>query len=136
MIITGVNVNAGGELGPIASLSCEQFTIPPVNASIGGASYGSAPFHIPPFRGLIVAGVVATAVAMSVPSVAAGEHPPLVVEISVDPGEYMFHGGQMTGADLRQAYEDLRRQMLSEGIPFLNAAELEREITDRKGTRS
>lgn len=130
MVMTGVNVNAGGELGPIAALSSEQFNIPPANASIGGTSYGSIVGPMPPFRGVVVAGVIGIGIAV------ANEHAWPMVEISVNPEAYIVHGGQMTGDDLRQAYEELRRQMVSEGIPLLNAAELEREIADRKGPRS
>ncbi|HXP86326.1 MAG TPA: type II toxin-antitoxin system HicB family antitoxin [Bryobacteraceae bacterium] len=58
-----------------------------------------------------------------------------VIETSVAPVARATQGVK-AGNDLRKAYEELRRQMAAEGIPFLNQAELEHEIADRKGTRS
>jgi hypothetical protein len=36
---------------------------------------------------------------------------------------------------LKKIYQDLRRKMASEGIPFLNGAELDHAIAERKGRR-
>ena len=58
-----------------------------------------------------------------------------VIETSVAPVAPVTQE-RKTGDDLRESYEALRRQMIAEGIPFLNEAELEHEIADRKGTRS
>jgi predicted RNase H-like HicB family nuclease len=58
-----------------------------------------------------------------------------VIQTSVTPVAPATHAGK-AGNDLRESYEALRRQMIAEGIPFLNEAELEHEIADRKGTRS
>jgi len=57
------------------------------------------------------------------------------ISVTVPPDAAMARG-HAAGADLKEAYEQLRQQMLSEGLPFLGAAELEREIAERKGTRS
>jgi predicted RNase H-like HicB family nuclease len=62
-----------------------------------------------------------------------GEILPLI-ETSVAQVAPVAHG--MKANDLREAYEQLRRQMTAEGTPFLNEVDLEHEIADRKGTRS
>ena len=130
---TGVNVKAGGELGTIA-LCSEQFNIPPASASIGGASYRPLVIRMPPLSGMVVAGIVGAALTLSAPA-AVNEVAWPTVEITVAPIVLGAHG-EMAGFDLKTTYDELRRQMVSEGVPFLNAAELEREIADRKGTRS
>ena len=43
---------------------------------------------------------------------------------------------EVSGASLKASYENLRRQMEAEKLPFLNAEELECEIADRRGNRS
>jgi hypothetical protein len=131
---TGVNVNAGGELGTIALYS-EHFSIPPASALIGGASYGSLPGPMPPLGGIVVAGIIGVALGLSGPAGAVNEHSWPTIEITVAPAAHLAHD-PVEGVDLKGAYEALRRQMVFEGVPFLDAAELEREIADRKGTRS
>lgn len=123
LMIAGINVNTGAGLGVV--LTAEQFDIPPVNATIGG----TRPSSIIPLMpvGLLVAGMISATLTVIDPSVNVADAPMAPIEISVV---------QVSAHDLKQAYEHLRQQMISEGIPFLNAAELEREIAERKGTRS
>ena len=130
LMTRGVNVSAGGGLGSI-ELYSEMFDIPPASASIGGAAYDSPVGIIPPFGGMVVAGIISAALILS-PASSSDTWPTL--EITIAPTADIAPGQGAT-MDLRAAYEGLRRQMLSEGIPFLNADELEREINDRKGSR-
>lgn len=125
-MMTGVNVSARGELGTIAPLYSEQFSIPPASASIGGVSYGPLAGQLAPLGGVVVAGIVGAALVISgCPTTDEKGWP--TIEITV---------AQRAGVGLKEAYEELRQQMVCEGVPFLNAAELEQEIADRKGTRS
>ena len=131
-MITGVNVDANAGLEGVVTLTSEQLDIPPANAKIGGTNSALAiPFM--PVGSLLVAGVIGITLMVS-----NGASQPVEafapIEISVAPA--MSSLAQVTPLDLREAYEHLRQQMLSEGIPFLNATELDQEIADRKGTRS
>lgn len=126
-MISGVNVNAGGGLAGVLTIISEHYSIPPSNVEIGGVTYSRSMIPIVPIRDLIVAGITGGAGTQ----VAEASDSP--VEISVVP---QFGLEADTPAfDVKDAYERLRRQMISEGLPFLNASELEREIADRKGSR-
>ncbi len=130
-MIAGVNVDANAGMEGVIMATSEQSGIPPANAKIGGTSpISTIPFM--PVGSLLIAGVIGVTLLVADAAAQGVEAP---IEISVVPS-YTVYASQMTEADLREAYEGLRRQALSEGIPFLNAAELEREIAGRKGTRS
>lgn len=90
--------------------------IPAVSAKIGGTQ----PTSIIPLMpvGLLVAGIINDNIAPV---------PIAPIEISVVPSAAIIAQG--SALDLKQAYELLRQQMLSEGLPFLDQEELEREIS-------
>jgi hypothetical protein len=118
-------VNASANVGPSTLvLYSQQLSIPPASASIGGICYPSLPVRVSPFIGATVAGINA-------PFIPAGvniaEYPWPTIEATVEADALII--------DVRARYDDLRWQMVSEGIPFLNAAELTLEIADRKGSR-
>jgi hypothetical protein len=120
------------ELGPFALLRSEQLSIPPANASVGGVSYSSLDAQrIPPLEGK--GGIVVTGISTSDLTFPTNTWPTL--EITVAPTA-LTPESHSVEFDLEGSYEELRRQMASEGVPFLDADELEREIADRKGTRS
>lgn len=130
MIMEGFNVNAGGELGAALRLSPEQLDIPPANAAIGGALYGPT-ITMLPLTSLVVEGITITGM---VPYDVGGGRGLPTIYVSIAP--ILSNHDDDRNVDIKAAYEKLRQQMAAEGIPFLNAAELEREIADRKGTRS
>ncbi len=59
------------------------------------------------------------------------EDPFVRIKISVVPVQ-----ARALALNLKETYENLRHQMVSEGLPLLSATELESEIAERKGTRS
>ena len=121
-MILGVNVDTNA--GPVPT--AEQCSA----VAIGGTNCVST--FIAVGGRLFIAGVVGVTLVGADASAQAVEALPAPIEISVVPTV----PSQVSAADLRDAYEHLRRQMAIEGTPFLNATELEREIADRKGTRS
>jgi hypothetical protein len=122
---TGINVAAGGELGTI-ELYSGQLNIPPASAEVGGASFN------PTVNAVVIAGIIGKAATLYRPLGSENEHAWPKIEISV---ASMPHDRVAQG-NLKAVYEELRRQMVAEGLPFLNATELEREIAERKGIRS
>jgi hypothetical protein len=129
-MITGINFDTTAGADGIV-LTAEQCDIPAVSAKIGGTQ----PTSIIPLMpvGLPVAGIISVGLTIH-PNDYIAPVPVAPIEITVVPSAVIVAQG--TGLDLKQAYEMLRQQMLSEGLPFLNEEELEREIVDRKGTRS
>ena len=112
MTTAGVNVKSGTVWDTLTFMRSEQFSIPPASASIGGACYGLSRCA----NSVLAADIMTIDITVSQPLDAAYS--------------------EVAGVELKEAFESLRRQMVSEGIPFLDAAELESEIASRKGTRS
>src|ERR1022692_4451226 len=129
-MITGINFDTGVGADGIV-LTAEQCDIPAVSAKVGGTQ----PTSIVPLMpaGLLVAGIISVGLTIR-PNDHIAHVPITPIEISVVPSAAIVAQG--SALDLKQTYELLRQQMLSEGLPFLDAEELEREIVDRKGTRS
>lgn len=125
-MIDGANIEAGVELRIV--LTSEQAAFPAISARVGGTQ----PTTIIPFMPvMIVAGVIATGLMVEP---AGGPVAAAPIEISVASNAPVVASGVTLG--LKEVYEQLRMQMASDGLPFLNADELEREIADRKGSRS
>lgn len=125
----GLNVKPGGELGGVMQVSPEHFEIPPADAAIGGASYASS---------MTIS--IAALAGLSFAITALMSAPPLqqnlpVLEITIAYGDHQTTGITEDKVHVKSAYEMLREQMASEGTPFLNATELEREIAERRGMR-
>jgi hypothetical protein len=112
-------------------MASEQCPIPASNPMIGGTNCGLTIPFMPPVGKLLIAGIIGVTLMVAD---SAAEAPLAPIEITVVPQAAPILA-EVSGLDLREAYEHLRQQMAAEGIPFLNAAELEREIADRKGTR-
>ena len=129
-MITGVNVNMTVGLESVV-MAAEQCATPAPNAMVGGTSGSTIPFMAPVGK-LLIAGIIGATLMVADP---AADAPFAPIEISVVPQAAAMLA-EVSVLNIREAYELLRQQMASEGIPFLNAAELEREIADRKGTRS
>lgn len=130
-MIDGLNVeNEAGVKGLI--LTAEQCDIPAVSAKIGGTQ----PTSILPLMpvGLLIAGIVSVSMAVVDPATYVADATLVPIEISVVPAPPL--AAHVPALDLKKAYEQLRQQMLAEGLPFLAAADLEKEIADRKRTRA
>ena len=131
-MITGMNMNVNDGLEGAVMLTSEQCAIPPANAIVGGTNATSTiPFT--PVGSLLIAGMIGLTLLVADPFVHAVETPLGSIEISIVPTPLQTN---VSILNPRETYERLRQQMASDGIPFLDAAELEREIADRKGTRS
>ncbi|HLX41934.1 MAG TPA: hypothetical protein VKR43_00795 [Bryobacteraceae bacterium] len=129
-MITGINFKTGIEVEGIV-LTSEQYDIPFASAKIGGTQPTTTIPMMP--VGLLVAGMISAGLSsLSGNDISSVRLAP--IEISVVPSAAVAARG--SNFDLKQAYEQLRQQMVSEGIPFLNPEELDHEIADRKGNRS
>ena len=122
-MITGINYNS-----PVWMVVAEQSGLPPrpPTAEVGGTEPTSSAPSMP--AGFIAAGIISLGLASM------ANLPTTLIEITsvslVTPAD------DNTAIGLKSAYETLRTQMRDEGVPFLNAQELESEITERKGIRS
>jgi hypothetical protein len=130
LIVTGINFDTGAGAERVV-LTSEQYDIPFASAKVGGTQ----PTTIIPLMpvGLLITGMISVGLSLH-PNDDTPPAPLAPIEISVEPSAAVFVPGSVL--DMKQAYEHLRQQMLSEGLPLLDAEELEREIADRKATRS